>query len=134
MGSSITDKQQGAGIGLKTDITLAVIFISLLIFSSAYQYNSQQSMVEAMVLDQAQAQSDSFFDNINTLMLTGQMSKQDIARNKTVSRANVNDVRVLRAESVSKLYGPGRDSAQAVDALDKGALAGKPQQQIIDGP
>lgn len=134
MGSSSVAKQQGAGIGLKIDITLAAIFISLLVASSIWQYVNQQKMVEEMVLDQARIQSESFFDNINTLMLTGQMGRQEIAREKTMSHETVLDARVLRADSIKTIYGPGQATAQPADELDRLALEGKPQQHISETP
>ena len=105
---------QSAGSSMKLstriDLALAAIFISLLFASSLYQYRTQQQMVESLVSEQTHTLADSFFDNINTLMLTGQMQKQQIARDKVTQHDNVIDARIVRAPAVANLYGPGQQS------------------------
>ncbi len=133
MNSNSHRSTQGMGIGQKIDLTLASIFVTLLILSTAYQFNNQRQIVEAMVLEQANTLSSSFFDNVNTLMLTGQMHQQQIARTKVTSHSGVIDARIIRSDLVKKLYGPGLESAQAVDRLDQQALSGHSQQVISSG-
>ncbi|MEH6649331.1 MAG: methyl-accepting chemotaxis protein [Motiliproteus sp.] len=133
MGSPNQNTKSTMKIGQKIDLTLAGIFISLLILSSGYQYNNQREIVEAMVLEQAGILGSSFFDNVNTLMITGQMNQQEIARTKVTSHDGVLDARILRSDVVKQLYGPGKNSAQAVDELDRRALAGEELQIIEQG-
>lgn len=133
MGSPNQNTKSTMKIGQKIDLTLAAIFISLLIVSSGYQYNNQREIVEAMVLEQAGILGNSFFDNVNTLMITGQMGQQEIARTKVTSHDSVLDARILRADAVKQLYGAGKDSAQVADDLDRRALAGEELQIIKQG-
>lgn len=134
MGSSNMKTNSGMGVGQKIDLALAGIFIALLIASTSYQFSNQRQIVEAMVLEQARTLSSSFFDNVNTLMLTGQMRQQQIARTKVTSHTGVLDARIIRSDGVKKMYGTGLDSAQVVDDLDQQALTGQPQQVINTGP
>ncbi|WP_210395782.1 methyl-accepting chemotaxis protein [Motiliproteus sediminis] len=111
-------------IGLKIDLALVCLFAVILVASSAYQFRSQRDMVESMVFNQAEALADAYFDNVNTLMLTGKMAEREIARTKITARAEVVDARILRGEAVRKLYGPGFTSATAKDSIDRQALDG----------
>ena len=83
-------------ISLKIDITLVVLFLTMLIISALYQFTSQRAMVEEMVIVQANGLAESYFDNVNTLMLTGKMAQKEIARSKVTARAEVLDAKVLR--------------------------------------
>ncbi|MEH6812908.1 MAG: methyl-accepting chemotaxis protein [Motiliproteus sp.] len=112
-------------ISLKIDVSLAVLFLIMLIVSALYQFSSQRAMVEEMVIDQANGLAESYFDNVNTLMLTGKMAQKEIARTKVTAREEVLGAKVLRGAEVSKLYGPAKGSSVAIDDLDRQALQGE---------
>ena len=126
-------KKSKVSISQKIDITLILLFVIMLVVSAVYQFSSQRAMIEEMVVDQANGLADSYFDNVNTLMLTGKMAQKEIARSKLTSREEVIDARVLRSEAVSKIYGPAKGSAIAKDSFDKQALAGEMVKTIYDG-
>lgn len=67
---------RGRSIALKIDAALLFLFVLMLVVSSLYQFTSQRAMVETMVRDQAGALADAYFDNVNTLMLTGKMAQR----------------------------------------------------------
>ena len=112
-------------ISTKIDIALVVLFLTMLVVSALYQFSSQRAMVEEMVVKQANGLAESYFDNVNTLMLTGKMAQKELARNKIVSRDEVIDAKVLRGEEVSRLYGPAKGSSAPSDQLDQQALRGE---------
>ena len=118
-------------ISHKIDLALLALFGVILVVSSIYQWRSQRGMVEQMVFNQAEALADAYFDNVNTLMLTGKMAEREIARTKITARPEVLDARILRGEAVSTLYGPGFASAAPVDAIDRRALAGEKHDDIV---
>ena len=112
-------------ISLKIDMALVVLFLLMLVVSALYQFSSQRAMVEEMVTQQANGLAEAYFDNVNTLMLTGKMDQKEIARSKITSSEEVIDARVLRGDAVSKLYGPAKGSSIPNDSFDKQALAGE---------
>jgi len=111
---------------------LLVLFAVMLVCTAGYLAYSQRVLVEQLVERQTSDLADSYFDNINTLMLTGGMANRDIPRQKLLSREEVIDARIIRAETVTKMYGVGTDYAQPQDALDHRALAGESIRQIKD--
>ncbi|HEY5718470.1 MAG TPA: methyl-accepting chemotaxis protein [Motiliproteus sp.] len=127
---SAAHSSRRVSIGLKIDLALLTLFVVILIASSVYQFSSQRAMVEEMVFNQAEALADAYFDNVNTLMLTGKMAEREIARTKISARPEVLDARILRGETVSKLYGPGFDSAKPQDDIDRLALRGEKHDTI----
>jgi methyl-accepting chemotaxis protein len=112
---------------------LVILFAVMLLCTSAYLSYSQSRLVEGMVIDKATVLADAYFDNINTLMLTGGMANRDIARKKLISRPEVLDARIIRAPGVTKMYGAGSDYAAVKDELDRQALAGETLKTFLDG-
>ena len=125
---------QGRTIRGKIYRMLGTLFAIMLVCTATYMAYSQRAMVEDLVEHQATDLADSYFDNINTLMLTGGMANRDIPRNKLLSRAEVLDARILRGDSVIKMYGDGSDYAKPVDELDRRGLAGESIREIRDTP
>ena len=111
---------------------LLVLFAVMLVCTAGYLAYSQRVLVENLVEHQTTDLAESYFDNINTLMLTGGMSNRDIPRQKLLSREQVLDARIMRTEAVTKMYGPGTEYAQARDELDRRALSGESIRQIVD--
>ena len=98
-----------------------------------YLAYSQRVLVEHLVEHQTTDLAESYFDNINTLMLTGGMANRDIPRNKLLARPEVLDARIIRGDAVVRLYGPGSDYAAARDELDRSALTGEAVKRIREG-
>jgi methyl-accepting chemotaxis protein len=93
--------------------------------TGVYLAYSQSMTVERLAKSHATILADAYFDNINTLMLTGGMASRDIPRNKLLSQNEVADARIIRGEGVRKVYGPGTDYAQVKDKLDQLGLDGE---------
>lgn len=59
------------------------------------------------------------------MMLTGTMSQKETLRQKALAQEGIEQVRVLRADAVTKLYGAGQSNQQPIDEIDQRALAGE---------
>jgi methyl-accepting chemotaxis protein len=117
--------KQFKSIKNKIRSTLLIQFSIMLLLTGSYLAYSQSVLVEHLVKDQATTLADSYFDNINTLMLTGGMASREIPRNKLLSRKEVLDARIIRGEGVSKTFGPGTDYAKVKDEYDQRGLDGE---------
>ncbi|WP_029132402.1 methyl-accepting chemotaxis protein [Sedimenticola selenatireducens] len=115
----------GLSISTKIDLALIVLFLLILVVSALYQFNSQRNLVEHLVMDQTETLADSYFDNVNTLMLTGGMANKEISRKKVTAREEVLDARIIRGEGIIKVFGAGTEQNTIKDELDKRALAGE---------
>jgi len=133
MTAGVQNKPKGLSIGTKIDLVLIVLFILILLVSSIYQFLSQRDLVEHFVQDQASTLADAYFDNVNTLMLTGGMANKHIARKKLTSRDDVIDARIIRGEGIKKFFGPGDDNNQSKDDWDKQSLRGQTISEFTQG-
>ena len=133
MNVTITGSTQGTTVRGKIYRMLGVLFAIMLLCTAGYMAYSQRALVEQLVDRHASDLADSYFDNINTLMLTGGMAKRAIPREKLLSRPEVLDARIIRAEPVAKMYGPGSKYASVVDKLDRRGLSGETVKEISAG-
>lgn len=112
-------------ITTKLLITLLSVFGSVLIASSSYQYFQQRELLNSVLSEQLHDKASNYFDSLNMMMLTGTMTQKETLREKALAQDGIEQVRVLRADSVSKLYGPGQNNQQPVDEIDQRALRGE---------
>ena len=112
-------------ITFKILVALAVVFSLLLAISTYFQYTQQKQLVNSVLSEQLHDKASNYFDSLNMMMLTGTMSQKETLRHKALAQEGIEDVRVLRADTVSKLYGPGSADQQPKDDIDKRALAGE---------
>ncbi|CAH6828432.1 Methyl-accepting chemotaxis protein [Vibrio chagasii] len=112
-------------ITFKILVALAIVFTFLLAISTYFQYSQQKQLVNSVLSEQLYDKASNYFDSLNMMMLTGTMAQKETLRQKALAQEGIEDVRVLRADAVSKLYGPGNDNQTPVDAIDKRALSGE---------
>ncbi|WP_135442747.1 methyl-accepting chemotaxis protein [Vibrio tasmaniensis] len=112
-------------ITFKILVALAVVFTFLLAISTYFQYSQQKQLVNSVLSEQLHDKASNYFDSLNMMMLTGTMAQKETLRQKALAQEGIENVRVLRANAVSKLYGPGNDNQTPVDDIDKRALAGE---------
>ena len=112
-------------ITFKILVALAIVFTFLLVISTYFQYSQQKQLVHSVLSEQLHDKASNYFDSLNMMMLTGTMAQKETLRQKALAQEGIEDVRVLRADTVSRLYGPGNDNQTPVDDIDKRALAGE---------
>ncbi len=134
MSSKKTTTGTSLSISTKIDLALAILFLLVLVTSSFNQYNKETALIEEIVQDQTNTLADSYFDNVNTLMLTGGMANKEIARKKLISRDDVLDAYIVRGQGVIKAYGQGAGPNTAKDELDRRGMKGEKIDQVIDTP
>lgn len=106
-------------------VTLVTVFTCVLAVSTSYQYFQQRELINSVLSQQLHDKASNYFDSLNMMMLTGTMAQKETLRQKALAQDGIEEVRVLRAAHVSKLYGPGQGNQQPVDDIDRRALDGE---------
>ena len=106
-------------------IALILVFGTVVITSTTYQYNQQRELIYSVLGEQLHDKAGNYFDSLNMMMLTGTMAQKETLRNKALAQENIETVRVLRGDAVSKLYGAGLANQVPIDDIDKRALLGE---------
>ncbi|WP_038172493.1 MULTISPECIES: methyl-accepting chemotaxis protein [Vibrio] len=112
-------------ITTKLLITLLTVFGLVLVASTTYQYLQQRELINSVLSEQLHDKASNYFDSLNMMMLTGTMAQKETLRQKALAQDGIEQVKVLRADAVSKLYGPGQDNQVPTDEIDQRALAGE---------
>jgi methyl-accepting chemotaxis protein len=121
----MSEARKYSSIKTKIRSTLLVPFAVMLLLTSTYLTYSQGVLEDKVGRDLVNGLADSYFDNINTLMLTNQMASAEIARQKVLSTPEVLDARIVRGEGINKFYGEGAEHTKAQDEWDRRGLAGE---------
>jgi methyl-accepting chemotaxis protein len=116
----------------KINVALLGIFALVLTVALLYSTTHEKRLILDVVKQQTKAAATTYFDGINTMMLTGSMAQRDVLRNKMLDRPDVLDARIVRGQAVVKQFGAGDSHEQAMDELDKRALAGESIEQVTD--
>ncbi|EKM14018.1 HAMP domain protein [Vibrio harveyi] len=93
--------------------------------STGYQYYQQKTLINDVLSEQLHDKASNYFDSLNMMMLTGTMSQKETLRQKALAQEGIEQVRVLRADAVSKFYGQGQTNQQPLDDIDQRALSGE---------
>ena len=135
MNSSISATPATRQISVQAKINLALLVVFALVLSASLLYAAvtEKRLVLQVVEHQTKDAADSYFDSINTMMLTGTMAQREVLRNKILARPGVIDARIVRGELVSKVFGPGFEHQAPADLLDRRALAGEAIIEVTEG-
>ncbi|USD42237.1 HAMP domain-containing protein [Vibrio sp. SCSIO 43135] len=106
-------------------LTLVFVFALVVTVSTAYQYLQQRDLLNSVLSEQLHDKASNYFDSLNMMMLTGTMSQKETLRQKALAQEGIEQVKVLRADAVSKIYGPGQENQQPTDSIDQRALNGE---------
>lgn len=106
-------------------VTLMLVFSLVVVASTAYQYSQQRELIYSLLSEQLEDKASNYFDSLNMMMITGTMAQKETLRHKALAQENVENVRVLRGNAVTKIYGEGLDNQVALDQIDQRALRGE---------
>ncbi|MFZ3502893.1 methyl-accepting chemotaxis protein [Vibrio harveyi] len=112
-------------ITFKLLLALIVVFTCVLAVSTGYQYYQQKTLINDVLSEQLHDKASNYFDSLNMMMLTGTMSQKETLRQKALAQEGIEQVRVLRADAVSKFYGQRQANQQPLDDIDQRALSGE---------
>lgn len=107
---------------------LAVVALGItlqVVASLIYAHYNTRQLAEEFVTEQTANLTDSYFDSLNKLMLTGGMDGRGQLRKDLLTQKNIVEARIIRGDAVSGQYGPGLPEEQPLDALDRQALQGE---------
>ncbi len=107
----------------KINLALLAVFFTTMAASLAFSVASERKLVLGVVEQQTRDAADSYFDSINTMMLTGTMAQRNVLREKILERPGVIDARIIRNEAITSVFGPGYEHQAPDDDLDYRALA-----------
>lgn len=113
-------------------LSIASVVVLLMAVSMLFMAERQKQMVQTLAVEKAKDIANSYFDGINTMMLTGSMAQSKVLREKLLAHPDIDDVRLIRGQSIVATFGPGSAEQRPVDEFDQSALNGKPIAEMTD--
>ncbi|GGY71094.1 methyl-accepting chemotaxis protein [Marinobacter zhanjiangensis] len=104
---------------------LAAAFSLILVFTIAYSAYSQRTHLEEYSHKYVDGLAKSYFDGLNTMMVTGTIGNREVLRDKVTAPEEVLDVRVIRSDQLNAMYGAGNKDEQQRQPEDLRALDGE---------
>ena len=115
-------------IQTKIVITIVLIFLAALATATLVTGGNERAWALQIGQDKARDVAHSYFDGINTLMLTGSMAQQDNLRSKYLAMSGVRDIGIVHAPGV--LEGISSRAVPPRDSLDQRAIKGEQVSEI----
>ncbi len=104
---------------------LATAFSLTLVLSVVYSASTQRDHMEEYSRKYVGGLAKSYFDGLNTMMLTGSIGNREMLRDKVMAPEDVLDVRVIRSDVLNRMFGTGTEAEQTREDIDRKALAGE---------
>ncbi len=121
-------KQSQFSIQTKILTALAGVLIVLMVATNWHMAATERAMVQSLAEQKALDTASTFFDGVNTMMLTGSTAQRDVLRKKVLAHDDITETRIIRGAGITKLFGPGNPEQRVQDDLDRRALNG---EQIV---
>ena len=112
-------------IQVKILAALVAVFLSLMIATTWHTAASERAMASELARQKAFDTATSFFDGVNTMMLTGTMAQRELLRQKLLAHDDITETRIIRGKAVVDTFGPGNPEEHILDELDRRALQGE---------
>jgi methyl-accepting chemotaxis protein len=119
---SILFNKVASSIQLKVILAVSLVFIAILAVSTLLTVSGERRLASQIGYDKAAVMGHSFFDGVNTMMLTGNLDQKASLREKLMVKG-VLDLRIIQAPGKISPTPPAESMPK--DDLDSKALAGE---------
>jgi len=126
---------QSLSIGTKLNIPLQLMLVAVLSFAHFWVMDHIKDEILDGAERRAAVSADGVINGMNMLMLSGMISDPDYRRlfiDKMSASANINELRIIRAQQVIDQYGTGLPEEQVRDDLDKRVIASKQPEFFLN--
>ena len=118
-------------IQVKIVAGLAAVFVTLIIATTWHMAHTERQMVMSLAEEKALDTARSYFDAVNTMMLTGTVAQRGLVRDKVLTHEDITEARIIRGAGVNSVFGTGTQEQVIMDDLDQRALNG--EEVIVAG-
>ena len=107
----------------KIALTISLIFVTVLATSTLLTARNERELAVEVGMEKARDVAQSYFDGVNTMMLTGTMDQRENLRNKIMAMPGVRDIRIVHAPG--KLDGISTHEAKPEGPLEERGVKGE---------
>jgi methyl-accepting chemotaxis protein len=114
-----------SSIKSKILLVLLATFAVIIIITTSLTASKERDLVMDLVIDKTESLVENYFDNVNSMMMTGTIKQRGILNQKLLENEDITKVKILRTEAINKLYGPGNPDQVIEDEVDRQGLTAK---------
>ncbi len=112
-----------SSIQVKVALAISLAFTAILVVSTLLTLTSERRLAADIGMDKAAVMGNSFFDGVNTMMLTGNMDQKASLRQKLMAEKGVLELRIVQVPGKISATPPAESLPK--DDLDTRALKGE---------
>lgn len=123
---------QQLSLAQKINLSLACIALAFLSTTIVFFYYDEQALAEDLLSKSIEATANSYFDSVNTMMLTGTTNNRQLIQNKLLAQEDIVEARIIRAKTLTDTFGAGFDDQQANNDFERQGLNGVQQLKVFE--
>jgi methyl-accepting chemotaxis protein len=120
--------KDSSSIQVKVAIAISLAFLAILAVSSLFTYSTERKLDTGVATDKAKVIGNSYFDGVNTMMLTGNLDQRESLRTKLMAEPGMLELRIVQVPG--KITATPPADAIAKDGLDARALKGETVSEV----
>ena len=109
----------------KIRIAMVLLITILVLVMSGYYAYADKQLIEQVAIEKANTLVESYFDNLNTLMMTGGIGESNLARDKILAKPQVTSAKVVRSEALIKSLNKPLSDVVTPDRFEAVGLTGE---------
>ncbi len=113
-------------LSLAKKINLALVLIGAIFLSTTifFFHHDEKELAKHFIERNLESLALNYFDSVNTMMLTGTIANRQIIQNKILSQDDIIEAKIIRADSVNKVFGPGYPDQVVKNTFEQDGLSG----------
>ena len=123
---------QQLNLAQKINLSLACIALAFLSTTIIFFYYDEQALAEDLLSKSIEATANSYFDSVNTMMLTGTIANRQLIQNKLLAQEDIVEARIIRSQAMNDLYGPGFSDQKATNDFERQGINGTQQIKVYE--
>jgi methyl-accepting chemotaxis protein len=120
-------------LSTKIYATLGIVALALLSTTVTLIYLDEQALAKELLQKNLETQALSYFDSVNTMMITGTIADRKIVQDKLLSQDNIIEARIIRSDALRQTFGAGFKDQSPQSEQEKKALSGETLLEEIEG-
>ena len=116
-------QQRSSSIQTKVALVVSVTFLSILLITTALSVRVEHEQAVEFGVNKARVMGQSFFDGINTMMLTGTLDQKESLRKKLMADDEIRQIQII--QNPGKFASESPPDSRPKDDLDQRALKGE---------
>jgi len=116
----------------KVHILLIVIALVFLTTTVTFFYFDEKELAESLIEKNIQSTAQSYFDAVNTMMLTGTMNNRQLIQQKILNQPDIVEARIIRSDKVIAMFGEGFADQKPRSDFERQGLAGIQAVKVLE--